>query len=108
MDDSGAIQNDADIRAARRLWYETLDKAELEALTIAAIREHRALFSSDEAAYEAWVAAQQDEQTPRARLEDLQADYLARQKRAAAQQDELSDMLDVLGFVPNLPEDERR
>ncbi|TJW00051.1 MAG: transcriptional regulator [Mesorhizobium sp.] len=87
----------------RKPQYDLMDKAELEALTVAAIREHRRQLAADQAVYEEWVRASQDPSTASSVLQSLQDEHFARDSRFEAQQEELSDMLDALGFVPDVP-----
>lgn len=103
MQDAGSSQAGGDQRKPR---YDLMDKAELETLTVAAIREHRRLLAADQAVYEEWIRASEDPTIASSVLETLQEEHFARQTRAAAQQDELSDMLDALGFVPEVPVDD--
>jgi len=86
--------------------YTAVPKAELEALAIAAIREHRRLLAADEVVYEEWTRANEDPSTAVSVLKSLQDEYLARQKKSEAQQRELSEMIDALGYVPEVPIDE--
>ncbi|CCM79641.1 transcriptional repressor TraM [Rhizobium mesoamericanum] len=103
MQDAGSSQAEGDQRKSR---YALMDKVELEALTVSAIREHRRLLEADQAVYDEWMRASEDSSIANSVLESLQEEHFARQKRAAAQQDELSDMLDALGFVPAVPVDD--
>jgi hypothetical protein len=103
MQDAGLSQAERDQRKPQ---YDLIDKAELEALTASAIREHRRLLAADQAVYEEWLRASEDPRTANSVLETLQEEHFERQARAAAQQDELSDMLDALGFVPAVPIDD--
>ncbi|MBB4255537.1 hypothetical protein FHT69_006425 [Rhizobium sp. BK008] len=73
---------------------------------MSAIREHRRLLAADQEVYEEWIRASEDPSIANSVLVTLQEEHFARQKRAAAQQDELSDMLDALGFVPDVPVDD--
>lgn len=83
--------------------YDLMDKAELEALTVSAIHEHRRLLAADQVVYEEWVRASEDPSTASSVLQTLRDEYLARQRKSEVQQEELSDMLDALGFVPDVP-----
>ncbi len=103
MQDAGSSQAEGDQRKPR---YDLMDKAELETLTVSAIREHRRLLAADQAVYHEWIRASEDPSIANSVLETLQEEHFARQKRAAVQQDELSDMLDALGFVPEVPIDD--
>ncbi|MCW0001785.1 transcriptional repressor TraM [Pararhizobium sp. YC-54] len=100
MKDAGSSEGKSDQRKPR---YDSMGKAELEAMTVSAIREHRRLLAADQVVYEEWVRASDDPSIASSVLQTLQDEYLARQRRSEAQQDELSDMLDALGFVPDVP-----
>ncbi|USJ28459.1 transcriptional repressor TraM [Ensifer adhaerens] len=100
MTDAGSSEGEQNRRKPR---YELMDKAELEALTVSAIHEHRRLLAADEVVYEEWIRASEDPSTGSSVLQALQDEHLARQRRSEAQQEELSDMLDALGFVPDVP-----
>jgi hypothetical protein len=83
---------------------QTLDRAKLEQLAVSAIREHRALLASDQLAYEEWTRASEDPSVPTFIMQTLQEEYLSRQKRSEAQQEKLSDIIELLGFVPAVRE----
>ncbi|AQS65451.1 MULTISPECIES: transcriptional repressor TraM [Rhizobium/Agrobacterium group] len=83
----------------------SMEKSELEALAISAIREHRRLIVADEAVYEEWTRASADPSVSSAVLESLQQEYAARQRKSEAQQEELSEIIDVLGYIPEVPLD---
>lgn len=85
--------------------YDSMQKSELEALAVSAINEHRQLLEADQAVYEEWLRASEDPSISSSVLQTLQNEYIERQKRSEAQQEELSDMLDALGFVPAVPFD---
>ncbi|MQX44175.1 transcriptional regulator [Sinorhizobium meliloti] len=104
MDDAGS--SDPDEKTGRGCRYRSMQKSELEALSVSAIREHRQLLEADQAVYEEWLRASDDPSISSSVLQALQDEYLARQKRSEAQQEELSDSLDALGFVPNVPFEE--
>ncbi|MDI7864962.1 transcriptional repressor TraM [Rhizobiaceae bacterium n13] len=89
--------------ADRRPQYTSMQKSELEALAISAIREHRRLLAADEAVYEEWIRASDDPKVPNSIRRTLQDEHITRQQKSKAQQMELSDMLDALGFVPAVP-----
>ncbi|MBY3026579.1 transcriptional repressor TraM [Rhizobium leguminosarum] len=89
----------------RRSCLGSMEKSELEALAIAAIREHRRLIVADEAVYEEWTRASSDPAMSSTVLESLQREYTARQEKSAAQQEELSEIIDVLGYVPDVAPD---
>jgi hypothetical protein len=82
-----------------------MEKSELEAVAIAAIREHRRLIVADEAVYEEWTRASSDPAMSSTVLESLQREYTARQEKSAAQQEELSEIIDALGYVPDVGPD---
>lgn len=75
-------------------------------MAVSAILEHRRLLVADEAVYEEWTRASADPSVSADVLASLQDEYLARQKKAEAQQRELSEIIDVLGYVPEVPLDE--
>jgi hypothetical protein len=89
----------------RRLRYRWMSKPELETLAIASIHEHRRLLAADEIVYEEWTRANDDPTVTAAVLRSLQDEYLARQKDSEAQQRELSEIIDALGYVPEVPVD---
>jgi type III secretion system FlhB-like substrate exporter len=82
-----------------------LSKAELEAVVIQAIREHRLLMESDQLVFDEWERAKLDCTIPFDQVESLEAECLVRRKKALAQQDCLSDLLDLLGYTPKIPAD---
>lgn len=85
--------------------YSSMEKSELEALAVAAIKEHRRLIVADEAVYEEWTRASSDPAVSSAVVESLQREYTARQEKSAAQQEELSEIIDALGYVPDVAPD---
>lgn len=85
--------------------FRSMEKSELEVLAVAAIREHRHLIAADEAVYEEWTRASADPSVSAAVLKSLQDEYVARQKKSEAQQEELSDIIAALGYVPDVPLD---
>jgi hypothetical protein len=85
--------------------YNSMPESELEALAIAAIKEHRRLIVADEAVYEEWTRASADPSVSAAVLKNLQDEYVARQKKSEAQQEELSEIIDALGYVPDVASD---
>ncbi|EPE93873.1 transcriptional repressor TraM [Rhizobium grahamii] len=87
--------------------YSSLKKDELEALAVSAILEHRRLLDADEAVYEEWLRASGDPLVSSDVAQTLQDEYLARQKQAQGQQEELSEILDALGYVPVVPSGEK-
>ncbi len=100
-----AGSSEAGEQAARESRYRSKE-SELEALAVCAILEHRRLLVADEAVYEEWTRASADPSVSADVLASLQDEYLARQKKAEAQQRELSEIIDVLGYVPEVPLDE--
>lgn len=86
--------------------YTAIPRTELEALAIAAIREHRRLLASDEWVYEEWIRANEDPSMAASLLKSLQDEYLARQEKSKAQQCELSKIIDALGYVPEVAIDD--
>lgn len=85
--------------------YSSMQKPELEVLAVAAIREHRHLITADEAVYEEWTRASADPSVSAAVLNSLQDEYVARQKKSEAQQEVLSEIIDALGYVPEVAPD---
>jgi TraR antiactivator len=85
--------------------YNSMQESELEALAIAAIKEHRQLIVADDAVYDEWTRASSDPAVASAVLESLQREYTARQEKSAAQQEELSEIIDALGYVPDVAPD---
>ncbi|AYD05298.1 TraR antiactivator (plasmid) [Neorhizobium sp. NCHU2750] len=82
------------------------DKATLEALVIEKIRAHRRQIESDQLVYDEWVRASEDTTVSAMVLQAMQDAYLARQDKADRLQEELSELIDTLGYVPAVPEDE--
>ena len=82
-----------------------MSKVELELFVMEAICEHRRLSDSDQIVYEEWESARADPQVPTEQIERLAAECLSRQERTAAQQNHLSELLDLLGYIPKVPED---
>lgn len=97
--------NASDERNERESRYSSMQKSELEALAVSAIREHRRLLAADEAVYEEWTRASADPSVSTAVLKSLQDEYVARQKKSEAQQEVLSEIIDVLGYVPEVAPD---
>lgn len=83
----------------------SMSKVELEFCVMEAIREHRRLFESDQIVYEEWERAKTSTQVPSEQIERLAAECLSRQEKTAAQHNVLSELLDLLGYIPKLPED---
>lgn len=83
--------------------YGSMPKSELEALAVSAIRDHRRLLAADQAVYDEWSRSSDDPSIPSSVLQTLQDEYIARQKRSETQQEELSEILDALGNVPDVP-----
>lgn len=88
-----------------RMRFASMSKVELEPYVIEAIREHRRLLESDQVVYEEWESASVDPDIPLDQIERLEAECLSRQEKTAAQQDALSDLLDLLGYIPKVLED---
>ncbi|OJF91497.1 transcriptional repressor TraM [Pararhizobium antarcticum] len=85
--------------------YSSMQKSELEVLAIGAINEHRNLLAADDAVYEEWTRANDDPTITTSVLRSLQDEYLARQERSETQQRKLSEIIDALGYVPEVPVD---
>lgn len=92
-------------RNEREPRYSSMQKSELEVLAVAAIREHRHLIAADEAVYEEWTRASADPSVSAAVFNSLQDEYVARQKKSEAQQEVLSEIIDALGYVPEVAPD---
>lgn len=99
-------ENPVDASEKTTMTYGLMEKSELEALAISAIREHRRLLAADEEVYAEWTRASEDPTMSRSAVETLQAEYLARQKKSEAQQMELSEILDILGYIPAVSEED--
>ncbi|NTF44043.1 hypothetical protein A6U86_29245 [Rhizobium sp. AC27/96] len=99
MAEVGSSETERDGRAAG---YGSMQRSELETLAVAAIREHRQLVAADQVVYDEWLRASDDPSISSSVLQTLQDEYLARQKRSEAQQEELSEILDALGYVPDV------
>lgn len=78
---------------------------DLEALAVSAILEHRRLFESDQSVYEEWERAANDRNAVPSVTQSLQDEYLRRRAKTAAQQEHLADIIDALGYVPDVPVD---
>lgn len=100
-----ASSSGADEGIGRDSRYSSMQKSELEVLAVLAIREHRQLLAADQAVYEEWLRACGDPAIAGSVLQTLQDEYLARQNRSEAQQEELSEIIDALGYVPDVPLD---
>ena len=81
----------------------TLTTAELEPIVIEAMREHRRLMESDQVVYDEWERSKLDCSVPFAQVVSLEAECLARRKKTLAQQNQLADLLDILGYIPKVP-----
>ncbi len=78
-------------------------QGELERRVVLAILEHRQHVESDEAVFEEWERASEDSQATPAILQSLQEEYLRRRAKTAAQQKLLANLIDALGYVPDVP-----
>lgn len=85
--------------------YSSMQKSELEVLAIAAIHEHRNLLAADDAVYAEWTRANDDPKITSSVLRALQDEYRARQERSQVQHRKLSEIIDALGYVPEVPVD---
>jgi hypothetical protein len=99
-------QSSEEDRERRRAQYSTTAKVDLEALAVSAILEHRRLFESDQSVYEEWERSVSDPNTAPAVAQSLQDEYTRRRAKTAEQQELLSDLIDVLGYVPDVPVEE--
>ncbi|MGZ2385995.1 transcriptional repressor TraM [Rhizobium laguerreae] len=101
-----ASSSDANGRETdRKSRFSSMQQSELEALAVSAILEHRRLIAADEAVYEEWTRATADPSVSSAVLKSLQEEYVARQKKSEVQQEELSEIIDALGYVPEVASD---
>ncbi len=82
---------------------DSMPKSKLEALAVSVILEHRRVLAADEAIYEEWSRAAADSSVPHSVLARLLEEYLTRQKKSEAQQEELSGIIEALGYVPDVP-----
>ncbi|MBB4388281.1 transcriptional regulator [Rhizobium sophorae] len=98
-----ASSSGADDKNGRQLRYSSARKSDLETLAVSAIREHRRLLAADQAVYDEWVLASDDPSISGSVLQALQNEHIARQKKSENQQEELSKILDALGYVPDVP-----
>lgn len=92
-------------RADRRLRYSTTPKNDLELLTVSAIKEHRRLFESDQTVYDEWERVSDEPTASPFVVQSLQEEYLRRRTKTAAQQELLADLIDALGYIPDVPVD---
>lgn len=90
-------------RADRRLRYSKTAKDDLELLTVSAIKEHRRLFESDQTVYDEWERVSDEPTESPSVVQSLQAEYLRRRTKTAAQQELLADLIDALGYIPDVP-----
>lgn len=83
---------------------ENLPKSDLEQITIQAIQTHRRLRDLAEARQDEWHAIEaRDPSAEAARWVHIA--YIAAMIDMHAQQTVLSTLLDVLGYIPSVPED---
>ena len=92
-------------RADRRLRYSKTAKDDLELLTVSAIKEHRRLFESDQTVYDEWERVSDEPTASPSVVQSLQEEYLRRRTKTAAQQELLADLIDALGYIPDVPVD---
>ncbi|MBB4420809.1 hypothetical protein GGE20_005800 [Rhizobium leguminosarum] len=98
-----ASSSGADEGIGRDSRYSSMQKSELEVLAVSAIREHRRLLAADQAVYDEWALASDDPSITGSVLQTLQDEYIARQRKSETQQEELSEILEALGYVPDVP-----
>ncbi|MGN6773674.1 transcriptional repressor TraM [Rhizobium sp.] len=103
MNDADASETEKNERDSR---FCSIPKEALEGLAVSAIHEHRRLLAADEAVYEEWTRASGDPSVSSDVLANLQDEYIARQKKSEAQQEELSQIIDALGYIPDVPLDD--
>jgi hypothetical protein len=94
---------DREVRLAR---LAAMDRAELEGLTIEAIKAHRRTAESDQLLFDDWLKTAEDSTTPVHVRQALQDQYFHRQKKTGEQVDLLGDMIEALGYVPDVPDDD--
>ncbi|SFB63596.1 Transcriptional repressor TraM [Rhizobium sp. NFR07] len=103
MHDADEIDHDA--RCPDRVSaFSGLEKDELEQQAIATIRELRLMVATADILYEEWVKAEEDPASPATVIRAMQADYLQRQRALGEKRTTLSAMLDVLGYIPEVPD----
>jgi len=98
-------QSSNEDRERRQLQYSRTSKRDLELLAVSAIKEHRQLFEADQSVYEEWERAFNDATMAPALTQSLQDEYKRRRAKTAAQQELLADLIDALGYVPDVPVD---
>lgn len=103
MNDAKSSETDKSERDPR---FRSMPKEALEELAVSAIHEHRRLLAADEAVYEEWTRASGDPSVSTDMLANLQDEYIARQNKAEAQQEELSQIIDALGYIPDVALDD--
>jgi TraR antiactivator len=101
MQDAEDADQDAE-RMKRISAYSALEKAELEAQAIVAVKQLRLLVATAQILYEQWVEAEEDPTSPATVIRAMQADYLERQRGLADKQNDVSEMLEALGYVPDI------
>jgi hypothetical protein len=77
-----------------------LEKIELEQQVIDTIRKHRRLVDAAQMVYEEWIASADDPEPSAVATSALQAQYVSRQRSVADHQDTLTEMLELLGYIP--------
>lgn len=92
-------------RADRRLRFSKTAKDDLERLTVSAIKEHRRLFESDQTVYDEWERVSDEPTASPSVVQSLQEEFLRRRTKTAAQQELLADLIDALGYIPDIPVD---
>jgi TraR antiactivator len=96
--------DDEEDRASRILAYTALDKADLEAEAVAAIRQLRLLTATAQVLYDDWLRAEEDPTSSKSVLRQMQEDYLRRQRGLCDKQNAVSELIDALGYVPEIPD----
>ena len=81
---------------------ESMTKIELEQLVINEIRKHRNLMESDQIIYDEWEKSASDPFVSQEHVERLEAECLVRREKTLAQQETLSRLLRLLGFIPKV------
>lgn len=92
------------IDGEQRARLEGLSRDQLECLAIQAIREHRRLVAADEIVYHEWQQAAAETKLQADHIERMKIDCVRRRQRTLAHQSNLAFMLDLLGYMPDVPD----
>lgn len=102
--DSTGLQS-TDVGEGFRLQYASMSKEELENATILAIKQHRRALEADQVVYEEWDRAASDPNSSASLVQSLQNEYMGRQEKLLTQQCRLAELIDALGYVPQVAGD---